>query len=233
MAIDIKETFKIAAPIDKVWNFFLTPDNIVACMPGASLTEIVDALHFTGAVKVKLGAVSAQYQGSITYQEVDKNSYAMKFLAEGNERGGGTATATIVTQLIQLADGSGIEVRCDASIDITGRMAQVGRGMIEGVSAQIIKKYVTNVRVMLERDTEPAAEAGTNLGSAATPPSQPPQKNDSINIVAVVLTVLLNGLRNFFKRLFGGRTPGRHQQPSGHPMAEDVNSVLQAPERRL
>lgn len=202
MAIDIKETFKVAAPIDKVWAFFQTPDNVVACMPGASLTEIVDAQRFLGAVKVKIGAVSAQYQGSITYQEVNKNNYSMKLLAEGNERGGGTVSGTIATQLIQLADGGGTEVQCNASIDLTGRIVQVGRGMIEGVSAQIIKKYVTNVRALLERQAGPAA-AGATTEAAATPASRPPQE-DSINIVAVVFKVLWDGLRNFFRRLFRG-----------------------------
>lgn len=202
MVIDIKETFKIATPVDKAWDFLLTPDNIVACMPGASLTEIVDAQHFTGAVKVKLGAASAQYQGSITYQEVDRNSNTMKLLAVGNESGGGTAIATIVTQMIQLADSSSIEVRCNASIDITGRIAQAGRSMIEGAATQIIKKYIANVRVMLERDIGPAA-AGIDPGSK-TATQQQPRREDSINIVTVVFTVLWNGLRNLFNRLFGG-----------------------------
>lgn len=202
MAIDIKETFKVAAPIDKVWAFFLVPDNVVACMPGASLTEITDAQHFKGAVKVKIGAVSAQYQGSITYQEADKNTYQMKLLAEGNEKGGGTVSGTISAQLVPLSDGSGTEVRCNASIDLTGRIVQVGRGMIEGVSAQIIKKFVNNVRARLESENSEPAVAGADPAAGAKPPPPQPQQEDSINIVAVVFQVLWNGVRNFFKRLF-------------------------------
>jgi carbon monoxide dehydrogenase subunit G len=210
MSIDIKETFKVAAPIDKVWDFFLSPDNVVACMPGASLTEIVNAQRFIGAVKIKIGAVSAQYQGTITYQTLDKDAYTMQMLAEGSERGGGTVSGTIATQLVALPDGSGTEVRCASSVDLTGRIVQVGRGMIEGVSAQIIKKYVTNLRARLEvpGETAPAASPGTDEAhtapatTRAAPPPLPP-KEDSINIVAVVFTVFWNGLRNFFKRLFG------------------------------
>ena len=164
MSIDIKETFTVAAPIDKVWEFFLSPDNVLACIPGASLREIVDAQRFVGAVKIKIGAVSTQYQGTITYQNMDKSSYTMQMLAEGSERGGGTVSGTIATQLFQLADGSGTEVRCTSSVDLTGRIVQVGRGMIEGVSAQIIKKYVTNLRARLEVPGElppAAASRGT------------------------------------------------------------------------
>ena len=199
MAITIKETFKIAAPINKVWDFFLKPDNIVACMPGASLTEIVDPQRFVGAVKVKIGAVTAQYQGSITYQEVDQKSYSLKLLAEGNERGGGGVSGTIAMQLVTLADGSGTEAICSAELDLTGRIVQLGRGMIEGVSAQVIKKFVGNLRAKLEVADEPTA--GSAGGAAATPKSQPKQE-DSINMFAVVFKVLWDGVRNFFKRLF-------------------------------
>lgn len=191
MAIDIQETFEIAAPIDTVWDFFLTPDNIVVCMPGASLTEIVDTRHFMGKVKVKLGTVSTRYQGSITYQKLDKNSYTMELLAAGNERGGGSASATIATQLIQLAGNRGTEVRCNTCIDIAGRIAQLSRGMIEGIARQIIKKYVTNVRVRLERDLEPVA-AGIDSGSAGPPPLQ----DNSINIVTEAFTALGNGRKH-------------------------------------
>ena len=203
MSIDIKETFKVAAPIDKVWDFFLSPDNVVACMPGASLTEIVDAQRFIGAVKIKIGAVSAQYQGTITYQSLDKGDYTMQMLAEGSERGGGTVSGTIATQLVALPDGGGTEVRVNSSVDLTGRIVQVGRGMIEGVSAQIIKKYVTNLRARLEVPTEQAAATADGVPPVATAAPPLPPKEDSINIVAVVFTVFWNGLRNFFKRLLG------------------------------
>lgn len=203
MAISIKENFTVAAPIDRVWDFFMTPDNVVACMPGASLTEIIDAEHFNGAVKIKIGAVTAQYQGSITYQDVDRNNYSMKFLAEGNERSGGGVSGTIATQLVKLADGSGTEVRCSSDIDLSGRIAQLGRGMIEGVSGQVIKKYVGNVRAMLEVANEPAAENAGNASGTVAAPQPQPQREETFNVSSVVFKVLWDGVRNFFKRLFG------------------------------
>ncbi len=39
MAIEIQETFSVNAPIDVVWNFMMDPENVAACMPGASLAE--------------------------------------------------------------------------------------------------------------------------------------------------------------------------------------------------
>lgn len=212
MALDIQETFQIAAPIDAVWEFLLTPENVVACMPGASLTRQIDDTSFVGAVKLKIGAVSAQYQGTITYTERDKGNYTVKMLASGNEKGGGTVSGTIVTRLAPLPDGAGTEVRCESSIDLTGRIMQVGRGMIEGVSAQIIKKYVGNVRTLLEvsrdRDAGTAASNDAAGASAVAAPAslKAPEKEESINVLSVVFKVMATAIARFFRNLFGIKT---------------------------
>ncbi|MEI2790206.1 MAG: SRPBCC family protein [Steroidobacteraceae bacterium] len=199
MAIELRQTFQVRAPIDTVWAFMLNPENVVACMPGASLTQVVDEKSFLGAVKVKVGAVTAQYQGKITYVETDRTAGLVKMLAEGKERGGGTVRGTIVSQLIAIEGGAATSVETSSSVDLTGKIAQVGRGMIEGVSGQIIKMYVNNVRTMLE----PAAAAIGTGQQPATPPAAPLARQESINIVAVVLRTLWERLRGFFKRLFG------------------------------
>ncbi|MGD9598365.1 MAG: SRPBCC family protein [Steroidobacteraceae bacterium] len=204
MAIELKQAFEVRAPIDAVWAFMLDPANVVACMPGASLTEVVDDKSFVGTVKVKVGAVTAQYQGTITYAETDRAAGIVRMLAEGKERGGGTVRGTITSRLTAAGGGTATSVETSSSIDLTGKIAQVGRGMIEGVSGQIIKMYVNNVRAMLEPAAAAATPAGAAPGSGqAAPPAPPPVRQESINIVAVVLKTLWEGLRGFFRRLFG------------------------------
>lgn len=210
MALEIKESFEVAAPIDKVWAFINDPENVVACMPGASLKEIVDANQFIGTVKLKIGAVSAQYQGTITYADRDEGAHTVKMLAAGNERGGGTVSGTILTRLEPLASGSSTRIDCESSVDLTGKIVQVGRGMIEGVSAQIIKKYVGNVRALLEAPSGEAPAGALNEGADAAPaqaatstPAPRPAKEDSINVVAVVFKVMMDRITGFFRRLFG------------------------------
>ena len=58
MAIDIKETFQVRAPIATVWQFMLDPQKVAACMPGAVLEQVVDERTFLGAIKVKIGAIT-------------------------------------------------------------------------------------------------------------------------------------------------------------------------------
>lgn len=223
MAIEFRETFQVAAPVESVWRFLMRPENVVACMPGASLGQVIDERSFLGAVKLKIGAVTAQYQGKITYTEVEPGNHSVTLLAEGTERGGGTVSGTIRTQLVPLPGNAATEVRVQSSIDLTGRILQVGRGMIEGVSAQIIKKYVANVKAMLEMPpAEPAPAAAGGAGASATAagpgasapagtplpvptPGTAVRKEDSINVVAVLFSVLRERIAGFFRRLFGRR----------------------------
>ena len=189
MTIELQETFQVAAPAEEVWAFMMDPEKVAVCLPGATLTEVLDQNSFLGSIKVKIGAIVARYQGKLSYTKRDKDALTTEMLAEAKEKSGGTLNGTISVVLSSLQDG-GTEARCGASVDLTGRIAQVGGGMIEGVSAEMIKKFVANVKMRLET---PAGE-----GAALAPPAE-----DSINIIAVVFTVIWKSIVNFFKRLFG------------------------------
>ncbi|SMB28696.1 Carbon monoxide dehydrogenase subunit G (fragment) [Sterolibacterium denitrificans] len=216
MAIEMKESFQVAAPIGKVWDFMMKPEMVVACMPGAGLKEIVSPEKFIGTVKLKVGAVTAQYEGTITYAEVDEAARRLNLLAEGNERGGGTATATIACQLVSIEGGT--DVQFESSVDLTGKLIQVGRGMIEGVAGQIVKKYIANVRKMLEVETpadgaapasvSAAASSAAGEAAAQTAPAAAPPQEDSINMGAIVFKALWMSIVGFFGKLFGGKKTG-------------------------
>ena len=212
MAIEIRETFQVSAPIDQVWNFMKSPENLAGCMPGASLARIIDDRSFVGTVKLKVGAITASYDGTMTFIKLDDSARELTLLAEAKEKGGGTVSGTISANLLALPDGS-TEVRCESSTDLTGRIVQVGRGMIEGVSKQVIQKFVTNVKSSLD-SVPAAAPAGEDASAgAATPapgaaPSEPVArppiaKEESINVLAVVWNVIWAAIRGFFRRLFG------------------------------
>jgi carbon monoxide dehydrogenase subunit G len=200
MAIELQEEFQVAAPIDEVWKFLMDPERMIPCLPGASVSEIVSDEQFVGSVKLKIGAITAKYAGTITYTTADQGTYTCVMLAEAKEKGGGTVSGTITTTLAQ-KDGV-VEAMVESCIDMTGRVVQVGRGMIEGVASEIIGKFVKNIKTTLE---VPAAEEGAPPGAA---PAAPPEfhreaEDESINVLAVVFKVMWQGIVNFFKRLFG------------------------------
>lgn len=192
MAIEIKETFQVQAPIDAVWRFMLDPRQVVTCMPGAELDEVVDERTFLGSVKVKLGAVTTSYKGKVTFTRVDAAGHAIAMRAEGRETGGGTAKGSVASRLRALPDGR-TEVVTEASVDLTGRVMQVGRGMIQGVSQQLFAQFVASTRARLE-----AAASG------AAPPLLPAEATP-IRVVPLLFRTFWSALVRFFRRLFPER----------------------------
>jgi carbon monoxide dehydrogenase subunit G len=187
MAIEIRETFAVAAPIEAVWRFVMDPHNVASCMPGAKLEKVVDDRTFLGSIQVKLGAITTSYRGRVQLAHVDEAEHSVQMIAEGRETGGGTARATIASRLRSLPDGQ-TEVVADSTIDLTGRVMQVGRGMIQGVSHQLFRQFVDRTKQRLEVDP------GGVEARAADSESAP------IRIVPLVLKALWLSILRFFRR---------------------------------
>lgn len=203
MAIEIKEEFEVDAPIEQVWDYVLDPAKIVTCMPGASLDEVIDERTFDGSIKIKVGAVMAAYKGRIELTEVDEAGRIIQMIGEGREKGGGTAKATMVGRLTT-TDGGGTAMVAEASIDLTGKIMQVGRGMIQGVSHQLFQQFVKKLGKSLQPVAPAdgaAAASAAQAGPAATAPVK--QEDDAIAIIPLILKTIWAAIVRFFKRLFG------------------------------
>ena len=195
MAIDIKETFRVRAPIGTVWQFMLDPQKVAACMPGAVLEQVVDERTFLGAIKVKIGAITTSYKGRLQLTDVDEAAHSIKMKGEGRETSGGTAKASLASQMKALPDGR-TEVVAEASVDLTGRIMQVGRGMIQGVSHQLFLQFVSAAQAQLEQASGRASAAGEATAASAAPPQQ-----QAIRILPLLLAVFRSAILRFFQRL--------------------------------
>ena len=200
MAVELSETFEVEAPIERVWDFLLSPGQLAECMPGASLTSEWDDGTCAGKVLLRIGAISVQYGGRIHYSEVDETARRAVLSLEATEQGGGNVTGSIGVDLTGREAGTSATV--NSSFDLTGRLVQVGRGMIEGASAQIIGQFVANVKRRLEIETDEQDETADQTGIAGTGSGR---AEDAIDVGALVWQVLVARIKQFFARLFGGR----------------------------
>src|SRR3712207_9376152 len=88
MAMKIEETFRVRAPVDRVWRWLVDPRQVVTCLPGAELTEQEGERVYLGRVKVKVGPVTASYAGRATIVEQDNAAHVVRLSAEGREPSG-------------------------------------------------------------------------------------------------------------------------------------------------
>ncbi|WP_199435345.1 SRPBCC family protein [Qaidamihabitans albus] len=171
--------FTVPAPIDEVWKAVLDPERVAPCMPGATLSS-VEGDTFKGTVKVKLGPVSLLYKGSGEFLEKDEAARKLVMKASGKDaRGAGTAAATVTVTLT--ADGDSTKGAVATDLNVTGRPAQFGRGMISEVGGKILYSFAENLAGELGAkgvETTPGAgeKPAAETGAAAAAPAAEPEK---------------------------------------------------------
>src|SRR6202022_3930965 len=121
----ITTRFEIGAPIEAAWAYLLDVPKIAHCVPGASLTEVIDDKTYAGKVEVKLGPIGVSYKGRITIDSMDSTTHTGRVKAEGAEtRGRGGASAVMTAQLE--AKGEGTTVVMNTDLSVSGVVAQFG-----------------------------------------------------------------------------------------------------------
>lgn len=183
--MQLDHSFTVPADPDDAWKLFLDLGRVAPCMPGAVL-DTLDGDSFTGRVKVKVGAVQMSYRGEGTVSR-DGSARSMHLDLSGSEtRGAGTASATVTATLT--ADPVGTRVRVRTDLDITGRPAQFGRGIMTEVGDRIVSQFATRLEELLRDSGGSGSVAATNaVGSSDRLAPEP----EAVDLGAAVLPVLL------------------------------------------
>jgi carbon monoxide dehydrogenase subunit G len=167
MAIEIVKTFTVKAPPAAVWSFLIDPQRVARCMPGAVITDRIDEKTFAGTMAVKVGPVSASYKGKIVFERLDEQSRTAEIVATGQDiRGRGGADLRLTSTMREVAPGE-TEVTAKSRVNITGILAQMGRGMVQDVSDQLFQTFSQRMRAELE----PAAPVPLTAMTPAAAPS--------------------------------------------------------------
>ena len=162
--MELTNEFTVPVPIERAWEVLTDVELIAPCLPGAQLQEI-EGDEYRGIVKVKVGPITAQYQGAATFQEQDEAARKLVLKAEGRDtRGQGSASALITVNMSE--DSGRTHVTVDTDLTIKGKVAQFGRGMIADVSAKLMGEFVDCLEGKLDAPAEPAASSGTTADAA-------------------------------------------------------------------
>ena len=167
----LENEFTVDVQVEDVWDVLLDLERITPCLPGAALTNGAngDGEH-EGTMKVRLGPVTQEYNGTVQIQEADESEHRAVLQADGKDaRGQGTASATITSTLQDEGNGS-TRVRVETDMQITGRAAQFGRGLQQSVAEKILGQFAD----CLENEIKgrgAAQETQTDSSTAETQPS--------------------------------------------------------------
>ena len=194
--MQLENSFAVAAPPDRVFDYLLDVNKVVGCVPGAELTEVVDESTFKGRVKVKVGPITVAYNGTARINDRNETARTATLQADGRETTGpGSARAT--AQMSVEPDGSGSIVKIVTDYSVQGRVAQFGRGVMEDVSRRMVNEMAACIKANVEAAARPGPETG-NGGAEAAPP--PVVTAKPMNAVPLFFQVLWAGVQKLFGR---------------------------------
>ena len=197
--MQFQNSFEVEADPDAVYRFLLEVSEVVTCVPGAELTDVVDGDTYNGRMKVKVGAITTSYKGTASIVDRDQTTRSATLKAKGRETtGAGAATMQASLSVVPTQDGSLVSIGTD--LTVTGRVAQFGRGVIEDVSKHMIDQMASCIKQKIERPSLPDA-SGEGSAAPAGSPEAPP-----LNLLLVLLAIVRKRIARIFRRR---RPPGQ------------------------
>jgi len=173
--MDLHHEFTVPVPAADAWKILTDLERLAPCLPGAQLTEIEGDIY-RGQVKIKVGPILAQFKGQASFVSRDDTNFLASLKAEGRDTGGkGNASATITARL-EPVSASSAKCTVDTQLNISGKVAQFGRGALADVSDKLLLQFVDNLNTLIaSQPVESAPSAAPTAASAApTAPSATP-----------------------------------------------------------
>jgi uncharacterized protein len=183
--VKFEDSFDVPVSVDEAWDALTDIERVYPCLPGAQLTEVKDN-EFHGLVSLKLGPISASYKGTARFDQLDKDNNSLVILAEGRDKHGQGMAKARITAVLKPEGDAVTRVEMVNEIDITGKAAQFGRGVLKDVSKAMMGQFADNLRAVVT--APPAAQNGSTEQTSSAPP--PPPASAPINPASVAKSVL-------------------------------------------
>jgi carbon monoxide dehydrogenase subunit G len=172
--------FTVDAPIDEVYDALLDVERVAPCVPGAQVLEQTGDDAYKVSIKVKVGPIQMLYNGTVEIIEKDPENHRAVMRAKAKEsRGQGTADARVEIRLTEESGKAKGELTAD--VQLAGKAASMGRGVIQDVSARLVDTFAQNLAAMLagppaaaEAEAAPVEPEAAAAAGPATPTAEQP-----------------------------------------------------------
>ena len=190
MEVKLEKRYPLEVDAARAWQILREVKTVAGCMPGAEITEQVDATHYKGSVKVKVGPANAAFAGDIEVRQLDEATRTLQMFGKGADRGGSSASMDL-TATVEPGEAAGHSVLVGhAAVVVNGKFAQFGGRMMVQVSDMLLGQFVDNFRAAAAALPAPGAAPGA---AAALPP-----KAREINGLAILWSLIKGWLAGLF-----------------------------------
>lgn len=180
MGIVIENAFTVAASPEDTYALMTDVERVAPCIPGATIEGRRDDGSYAANVGLKMGPMHLTYKGEVRIVEQDDATRTAKMLAKATEaKGQGTAQAEL-TMRVEPADDGGSHVSVSSDLLVTGRVAQMGRGIMVDVAGKMIGEMAKAMEATL------VATADAKERGEAPPPTVAAEEPSAIGLAADV-----------------------------------------------
>ena len=192
MEVKLEKRYPLAVDTARAWQLLRNVKAVAECMPGAAITEQVDATHYKGSVKVKVGPANAAFAGDIEVLALDEASMKLQLLGKGADRSGSSASMDL-TATVEPGEAPGNSVLVGvAAVIVNGKFAQFGGRLMVQVSDMLLAQFADNFRAAV------AALPGPMATPTTAPAAAVPAKVNEINGLAIVWRLIKGWLAGLF-----------------------------------
>ncbi|KQV84141.1 carbon monoxide dehydrogenase subunit G [Rhizobium sp. Root1220] len=139
--MDLTGEERISAPRDVVWAALNDPEILKRCIPGCQALELRSPTELTATVKIKIGPVSATFNGEVTLSNINApESYTIS----GEGKGGIAGFAKGGADVTLTEDGAETILQYQASAQVGGKIAQLGARLIDSSSQKLARQFFSD-----------------------------------------------------------------------------------------
>jgi uncharacterized protein len=192
MEVKLEKRYPVAASVEQAWAVLADMRATAACMPGAAITEQLDATHYTGTVKSKVGPAVMSFAGDIEVLALDAATHSMQMLGKGSDKSGSSAAMNLAAHLEPGETTAACVLVGVATIIVSGKLAQFGGRLLVPVSDAMLAQFAGNFQAAA------AALPGLATTSMAAEPAAPAAPANELNALALMWTVFKSWLAGLF-----------------------------------
>jgi uncharacterized protein len=201
MKVQIDKTYPLPCSAEIAWEFLQNVEAVAACMPGAKITERVDADRYKGMLTTKVGPATMSFRGEVQMMDVDATARSLRLLGKGTDSTGSSGASMNLTARIETAGGGLCTLVGMSELSMSGKAAAFGGRMMSTVADQILKQFADNCAAQVSTLQALRATPKTRDGSA-TPPQAPIPipAAQPLNVLALAWTLFKDWLRGLFSK---------------------------------
>jgi uncharacterized protein len=168
--VELRNEFSLPADPEEAYRFLLDLERVAPCIPGGEIGSESPDGSYPATITVKLGPMRLRYEGTLRIAERDDAARQAVLAAEAREaRGQGTAKARMTMSASGESDGALSKVHVITDMELSGRAAQMGRGLIDDVARRLVAEMASCLESTFVARAAEAGEAAPASTTAGKP----------------------------------------------------------------